>query len=61
MNRIRELRKDTFDNYPDLKFLYLFENMIWIIDDGAFADLTNLEVSFFFSFFFLLLLFRFDT
>lgn len=44
MNRIRELRKDSFARYPDIKLLYLFENMIWIIEDGAFSDLTGLEV-----------------
>lgn len=45
MNRIRDLRRHTFDRYSDIKLLYLFENMIWLIEEGTFSDLTGLEVS----------------
>lgn len=44
MNRIRDLTKKSFARYSDLKYLYLFENMIWVIEDGTFSDLTDLEV-----------------
>lgn len=45
-NRIRELNQNSFARYTDVKYLYLFENMIQIIEVNTFAQLTNLEVSF---------------
>lgn len=49
INRIRELRKDSFDRYPKIRLLYLFDNTIQYIEDGTFAHLTNLEVIAFLS------------
>lgn len=43
-NRIRELTKDSFSKYTDLKYLYLYENMIMMVDTGTFAQLSYLEV-----------------
>uniref|UniRef100_A0A0A9X3X7 Leucine-rich repeat-containing protein 26 n=1 Tax=Lygus hesperus TaxID=30085 RepID=A0A0A9X3X7_LYGHE len=45
VNRIRTLKNDSFVSYgSSLRFLYLFENLITIIEAGAFEPLTNLEV-----------------
>lgn len=44
-NRIRELTRESFSKYPNIKYLYLFENMIQWIEPGTFAQLTDLEVS----------------
>ncbi|KAG5679509.1 hypothetical protein PVAND_009072 [Polypedilum vanderplanki] len=42
-NRIKDLRRDSFDTLLDLKFLYLQENVIRSIQDDTFAKLTDLE------------------
>jgi Leucine-rich repeat (LRR) protein len=42
-NRIRELKYDSFASLTDLKYLYLFENMITHIDDDTFRGLVKLE------------------
>lgn len=42
-NRIRDLTKDSFSRYTDLKYLYLFENIIIEIENGTFSQLTGLE------------------
>ncbi|CRL03552.1 CLUMA_CG016392, isoform A [Clunio marinus] len=42
-NRIRELTRESFAALDDLKFLYIFDNMINRIEDDTFAMLTNLE------------------
>lgn len=43
-NRIRKLTADSFNNYRDLKFIYLFNNKIIRIDVGTFSRLDRLEV-----------------
>lgn len=43
-NRIRKLTVASFDKYQDLKFIYLFSNLIKRIDSGTFAQLDSLEV-----------------
>lgn len=43
-NRIRELYKDSFKRYPNLKVLYLDDNMISYIENGTFDPLQNLDV-----------------
>lgn len=43
-NRIRELTKQSFARYPNIRLLYMYENMIRTVEEGAFAHLTNLEV-----------------
>lgn len=48
VNRIGELTKKSFARYPDIKYLYLFENMVKHVENGTFAHLTNLEVIFIF-------------
>jgi len=42
-NRIKKLKRNSFTLYPDLKFLYLFDNMILKIEAGTFSHLTLLE------------------
>lgn len=42
-NRIRELSRDSFSRYTDLKYLYLFENIIMEIENGTFSQLHGLE------------------
>ncbi|XP_055626877.1 toll-like receptor 3 isoform X2 [Toxorhynchites rutilus septentrionalis] len=42
-NRIRDLNRQSFARYTDIKYLYLFENMIQNIEEGTFSDLTTLE------------------
>lgn len=42
-NRIRDLDKSSFSQYYNLKYLYLFENMIQNIAEGTFEPLQNLE------------------
>lgn len=42
-NRIRELKRQSFESLTDLRFLYIFDNMINRIEDDTFARLTNLE------------------
>lgn len=42
-NRIRELNTKSFARYTDIKFLYLFENMIRVIQKNSFASLKQLE------------------
>uniref|UniRef100_A0A336LUZ4 CSON001690 protein n=1 Tax=Culicoides sonorensis TaxID=179676 RepID=A0A336LUZ4_CULSO len=42
-NRIRELTRESFSRYTDLKYLYLFENIIIEIENGTFSQLTGLE------------------
>ncbi|XP_055602600.1 chondroadherin [Uranotaenia lowii] len=42
-NRIRDLNRQSFTRYPDVKYLYLFENMIQNIEEGTFSELTSLE------------------
>lgn len=44
MNRIRALKNDSFLIYDSVRFLYLFDNSITIIESGAFDPLVNLEV-----------------
>ncbi|KAK9500683.1 hypothetical protein O3M35_001905 [Rhynocoris fuscipes] len=43
-NRIRILKNDSFTTFYSLKFLYLGDNSISIIEAGAFAPLEYLEV-----------------
>ncbi|CRK89581.1 CLUMA_CG003272, isoform A [Clunio marinus] len=42
-NRIKKLTKNAFNNYPNMKYLYLFDNMILKIETGTFSKLTLLE------------------
>ncbi|GBP28162.1 Leucine-rich repeat transmembrane neuronal protein 2 [Eumeta japonica] len=42
-NRLRELKADTFSSYSSIRFLYLAENAIFIIDENAFSPLYYLE------------------
>lgn len=42
-NRIRDLNTRSFARYTDIKYLYLFENMIQNIEEGTFSELVNLE------------------
>lgn len=42
-NRIRDLNSQSFSRYTNVKYLYLFENMIQNIEEGTFSELTNLE------------------
>ncbi|KAJ6644258.1 Tsukushi, partial [Pseudolycoriella hygida] len=42
-NRIRELNEHSFSRYTDVRYLYLFENMIQSIGPNTFAQLTYLE------------------
>lgn len=42
-NRIRKLNQKSFALYHDLKFLYLFDNMILKIEVGTFSQLPLLE------------------
>ncbi|XP_063700591.1 relaxin receptor 2 [Culicoides brevitarsis] len=42
-NRIRELSRKSFERYTDLKYLYLFENLIMEIENGTFSQLRGLE------------------
>lgn len=42
-NRIRDLKTYSFSRYTDVKYLYLFENMIQNIEEGTFSELANLE------------------
>ncbi|XP_073976871.1 mimecan-like [Rhodnius prolixus] len=44
LNRIRILRNNSFTTHYSLKFLYLGDNSISIIEPGAFTPLTYLEV-----------------
>lgn len=43
-NRIRRLTVASFENYQDLRFIYLFNNKINRIDAGTFRQLNDLEV-----------------
>lgn len=42
-NRIRDLNTHSFGRYTEVKYLYLFENMIQNIEEGTFSELVNLE------------------
>lgn len=42
-NRIRELTRESFASLTDLRYLYIFDNMINHIEDDTFAGLTSLE------------------
>ncbi|XP_053688175.1 CD180 antigen [Sabethes cyaneus] len=42
-NRIRDLNRHSFSRYTDVKYLYLFENMIQNIEDDTFSELSSLE------------------
>lgn len=42
-NRIRELSRESFNELTDLRFLYLFDNMINRVEDATFTHLTSLE------------------
>lgn len=42
-NRIRDLKRDSFERYADVKYLYLFENMVQTVEPGTFTVMTNLE------------------
>lgn len=44
VNRIRILKNNSFTTYTSLKFLYLNDNSITIIETGAFIPLEELEV-----------------
>lgn len=43
-NRIRDLSKESFRKYTDLRYLYLHENMIQTVEIGTFTQLNYLEV-----------------
>lgn len=43
-NRIRELRPRSFALFEDIKFLYLFDNMILSIEANTFSRMQSLEV-----------------
>ena len=43
-NRIRDLDRKSFSKYTDLKYLYIFDNMLQNIEEDTFKDLTSLEV-----------------
>lgn len=42
-NRIRDITRESFGSLTDLKYLYIFDNMLNHIDDDAFSQLVNLE------------------
>lgn len=42
-NRIRELTRESFSSLTDLRYLYIFDNMLNHIEDDTFVKLTNLE------------------
>lgn len=42
-NRIRDLNRHSFARYSDVKYLYLFENLIQTFEPGTFSQLTSLE------------------
>ncbi|XP_030386542.1 leucine-rich repeat-containing protein 4B [Scaptodrosophila lebanonensis] len=42
-NRIRKLKKASFEKYTDIKFLILYENMISSVEPGTFSQLTALQ------------------
>lgn len=42
-NRIRDLNKHSFARYHDIKYLYLFENMIQNVEPDTFSHLNELE------------------
>lgn len=42
-NRIRELKVNSYKLYTDIKYLYLFENIIMEIEEGFFKQLSGLE------------------
>lgn len=43
-NRIRDLDKNSFARYTDLKYIYIFDNMLQNIEEDTFKELTFLEV-----------------
>ncbi|XP_013177231.1 PREDICTED: tsukushin [Papilio xuthus] len=42
-NKLQELHADTLSSYSSIKFLYLAENQIYMIDKNAFVSLSYLE------------------
>lgn len=42
-NRLRILEKTSFTHLPNLKYLYLHENVIQVIEEGTFSHLSGLE------------------
>jgi leucine-rich repeat transmembrane neuronal protein 1/2 len=42
-NRIRDIDRQSFAKYDDIKYLYLQENMIQNLEEESFAHLTDLE------------------
>ncbi|XP_011301157.1 leucine-rich repeat-containing protein 19 isoform X2 [Fopius arisanus] len=44
VNRMRDLNNKTLAPYTSLSFLYLMDNFIQTIEEGAFSQLTNIQV-----------------
>ncbi|XP_015109504.1 tsukushin [Diachasma alloeum] len=44
VNRLRDLNNQTLSAYTSLTFLYLMDNIIVVIEEGAFSRLTNIQV-----------------
>lgn len=44
MNRIRDLTESSFSRYTSLRFLYIGDNLINILDENVFGILQDLEV-----------------
>lgn len=42
-NRLRDLHRGSFARYSEIKYLYLFENMLQNIETDTFKHLTDLE------------------
>uniref|UniRef100_A0A1A9WYW8 LRRCT domain-containing protein n=1 Tax=Glossina brevipalpis TaxID=37001 RepID=A0A1A9WYW8_9MUSC len=42
-NRIKKLKRSSFQPYKNIKFLLLYENMIQSVEPGSFAYLTSLQ------------------
>ncbi|XP_036331498.1 leucine-rich repeat and immunoglobulin-like domain-containing nogo receptor-interacting protein 1 [Rhagoletis pomonella] len=42
-NRIKKLRRNSFERYTSIKILVLYENKIQSVEPGTFAPLTSLE------------------
>lgn len=43
-NRIKKLKRSSFQPYKSVKYLLLYENMIQSVEPGTFSHLTSLQV-----------------
>lgn len=41
---MQEIHADTFSSYTSIKFLYLSDNQIYLIDEDAFTPLSSLQI-----------------